>query len=108
MDIIIIILLAVPLGLIPACIAKEKGYENFWGWWFYGWMLFIVALIHSLCLHDKKKDAQSIKEAIENSINQPTIPTETQSQPSSISNKSIAQNPQKTENAIVRVLNRYL
>lgn len=37
------------LALIPASIAKSKG-RSFGLWWFYGWMLFIVALIHSLLL----------------------------------------------------------
>jgi uncharacterized membrane protein len=40
------------LGLIPANIAKEKGY-SFGLWWFYGWMLFIVAIIHVQFLPDK-------------------------------------------------------
>lgn len=37
------------LGLIPANIAKSKG-RGFGLWWFYGWMLFIVALVHALLL----------------------------------------------------------
>jgi hypothetical protein len=37
------------LALIPANIAKSKG-RSFGLWWFYGWMLFIVALVHSLLL----------------------------------------------------------
>lgn len=37
------------LGLIPAHIAQKKG-RSFGLWWFYGWMLFIVALIHSLVM----------------------------------------------------------
>lgn len=40
------------LGLIPAFIAKNKG-RNFWLWYFYGFMLFIVALIHSLIIKDE-------------------------------------------------------
>lgn len=36
-------ILAVLLGLIPAFIASKKG-RNFFLWWFYGVMLFIVAL----------------------------------------------------------------
>jgi uncharacterized membrane protein len=56
MDIAIMIgslVIAAGLGFIPASIAKNKGY-SFGLWWFYGWMLFIVALIHSLVLTDKK------------------------------------------------------
>ena len=42
---IVTLLIAAVLGLIPANIAKNKGY-SFGLWWFYGWMLFIVAIIH--------------------------------------------------------------
>jgi hypothetical protein len=45
--------LAAVLGLLPAAIASAKGY-SFWLWWFYGWMLFIVALPHSLLLRNRK------------------------------------------------------
>lgn len=38
-----IVLLAVLIGLIPAFIAYAKG-RTFIGWWFFGAMLFIVAL----------------------------------------------------------------
>lgn len=41
--------IAALLGLIPANIAKSKG-RSFGLWWFYGWMLFIVALIHAASL----------------------------------------------------------
>ena len=43
------IVLAAILGLIPARIAASKG-RNFALWWFYGWMLLIVAIPHSLLL----------------------------------------------------------
>lgn len=46
------LLFAAGLGLIPAFIAKEKGY-SFGLWWFYGWMLFIVAIIHVALIPDK-------------------------------------------------------
>jgi hypothetical protein len=39
--------LAVLIGLIPAFIARNKG-KSFALWWFYGAMLFILALPHSL------------------------------------------------------------
>jgi hypothetical protein len=45
--------LAAVLGLVPAAIASAKGY-SFWLWWFYGWMLFIIALPHSLLLPNRK------------------------------------------------------
>lgn len=42
-------IIAVILGLIPACIASSKGRSFFW-WWVYGFFLFIVALIHSIVI----------------------------------------------------------
>ncbi len=47
-----ILLFAALLGLIPAGIAKNKGY-SFGAWWLYGWMLFIVALIHVSVIPDR-------------------------------------------------------
>lgn len=44
-----ILLIAILIGLIPAAIAKGKG-RSFGLWWFYGAMLFIVALPHSLIM----------------------------------------------------------
>ena len=54
------LVLAAGLAFIPANIAKKKGY-SFGAWWFYGWMLWIVALIHSLCLKDKNAPATDIR-----------------------------------------------
>ena len=45
-------IMAALLGLIPASIARRKGY-SFGLWWFYGWMLFIVAIIHVNLIEDK-------------------------------------------------------
>lgn len=42
---IIALLTAAGLAFIPAYIAKDKGY-SFGIWWLYGWLLFIVAIIH--------------------------------------------------------------
>ncbi|MBE8596870.1 hypothetical protein [Xenorhabdus sp. BG5] len=49
-------LAAALIGLIPAALANAKG-RNFFGWWVYGTLLFIVALIHAFLLKntDKKK-----------------------------------------------------
>ena len=44
-----ILVIAVLIGLIPAAIAKSKGY-SFGAWWFYGAALFIVALPHALIM----------------------------------------------------------
>lgn len=49
---ILILVIAAGLGLIPASIARSKGY-SFGLWWLYGWMLFIVAVIHVSLLPDK-------------------------------------------------------
>lgn len=37
------------LGLIPASIASSKG-RSFFGWWIYGFFLWLIALIHSLVI----------------------------------------------------------
>lgn len=42
-----ILALALILGLIPAMIAKSKGY-SFFAWYIYGVLLFIVALVHAV------------------------------------------------------------
>jgi len=43
------VVFCLPLGLIPAFIAKGKG-RKFGRWWVYGIFLFLVALIHSLAI----------------------------------------------------------
>jgi hypothetical protein len=52
-----LILAAALIGLLPAYIAKTKG-RSFGLWWFYGAMLFIVALPHALLM---KQDAQALE-----------------------------------------------
>ncbi len=42
-----ILFYAAIIGLIPAIIAKNKGY-NFFGWWIYGSLIFIIAIPHAL------------------------------------------------------------
>lgn len=37
------------IGWIPAVIAKNKG-RNFFAWWIYGGLLFIIALVHALVI----------------------------------------------------------
>ena len=51
-----IFIIAILIGLIPASIARGKG-RSFGLWWFYGAMLFIVALPHALLL---KPDQQAL------------------------------------------------
>jgi hypothetical protein len=43
------------LGLIPAFIAQGKG-RSFGGFWFYGFLAFPIALIHSLIMEDANKN----------------------------------------------------
>lgn len=45
---------ALILGVIPAMIASSKGY-NWFGWWIYGVLLFIIALVHAILLKPKEK-----------------------------------------------------
>ncbi|WP_186342771.1 zinc ribbon domain-containing protein [Raoultella ornithinolytica] len=42
-----LLVIAALLGLIPAFIAQSKG-RSFGAWWLYGFLLFIVAIIHVL------------------------------------------------------------
>jgi hypothetical protein len=46
------------LGLIPAMVAQSKG-RSFGLWWFYGAMLFIIALPHSLIMSADKKSVEA-------------------------------------------------
>ena len=55
------LVVAAGLGFIPASIAKNKGY-SFGLWWFYGWMLFIVAIIHVSLIPDLEAERR-MKEA---------------------------------------------
>lgn len=52
-----ILFIAAIIGLLPAFIAQGKG-KSFVLWWFYGAMIFIVALPHSLIM---KADQSSIE-----------------------------------------------
>ncbi len=56
------LIIAAALGFIPANIAKKKGY-SFGLWWFYGWMLFIVAIIHVSLIPDKNAQQALIHSA---------------------------------------------
>ncbi len=44
--------IAAGLAFIPANIAKHKGY-SFGLWWLYGWLLFIIAIIHVSAIPNK-------------------------------------------------------
>ena len=61
MNYLITLTVAAGLGIIPGKIAESKGH-SFWLWWFYGWMLFIVAIIHVQFIEDKnKKEPQPMR-----------------------------------------------
>ncbi|ELY2017904.1 hypothetical protein SL053_001809 [Flavobacterium psychrophilum] len=57
------LVIALIIGILPAFIAYNKG-RSFFGWWFYGVCLFIIALPHSILissrenLKDKRKCVQ--------------------------------------------------
>jgi hypothetical protein len=53
-----VLIFAVLLGLIPAAIASKKG-RSFGTWWFFGAMLFIVALPMALMMKPKDEAASS-------------------------------------------------
>ncbi|HGM5000878.1 TPA: zinc ribbon domain-containing protein [Serratia marcescens] len=48
------LVVAALLGLVPAFIAQSKG-RSFAGWWIYGFLLFIVAIIHVLIIPSEIK-----------------------------------------------------
>ncbi|MBR3000741.1 MAG: SHOCT domain-containing protein [Oscillospiraceae bacterium] len=54
MEVILILIVDAALGIIPGKIAERKGH-SFWLWWFYGWMLFIFAIIHVQFIEDYTK-----------------------------------------------------
>ena len=77
---IIGIILAIPLGLIPAFLAKKKGH-NFGLWWLYGWALFIVAIIHVMFIEDKTAAKASDYNSINTSyapVKYSAVPTQTE------------------------------
>lgn len=49
-----VLIIAAIIGLIPAFIAHNKG-KAFLAWWFYGVMLFIIALPHALFMKPEQK-----------------------------------------------------
>lgn len=52
------LIIAAIVGLIPAAIANNKG-RSFFAWWLYGFLLWIVALPHSILLKPNEIAAQS-------------------------------------------------
>jgi hypothetical protein len=56
--ILVLLILGVLLGLIPAAIAHAKG-RSFAGWWIFGTLLFIVALPAALLV---SKDSEALRQ----------------------------------------------
>lgn len=52
------LIVAAVIGLIPAAIARGKGY-SFGLWWFYGAALFIIALPHALLMKPNQTGVES-------------------------------------------------
>ena len=48
-EVIVILLIGVLLGLIPAFIAQRKG-RSFVFWWIYGTLIWIIAFPHALIM----------------------------------------------------------
>jgi hypothetical protein len=64
-ELIEVMQLAIIIGIIPAIIARNKG-KSFLLWWFYGVMLFIVALPHALLIkpHNQKVEQKPMSEGM--------------------------------------------
>lgn len=71
---IIGLIVAAGLAFIPASIAKRKGY-SFGLWWLYGWLLFIVAIIHVAVIPNKNEVQPHNTQHTQG--NAPTIPAVT-------------------------------
>lgn len=73
----VILWLAIRFGLayIPANIARKKGY-GFMGFYILGLFFFLIALIISLCLSDKKQQLDEIKKVIHSEKNPPSVADE--------------------------------
>lgn len=56
MPVMTLLFAAALLGLIPAFIAQSKG-RSFGAWWFYGFLLFIVAIVHALVISSDNSSA---------------------------------------------------
>lgn len=49
MDLVMYVFGAIVFGLFPAFIAVDKG-RNFYAWWAYGAVIFVVAFVHALLI----------------------------------------------------------
>jgi hypothetical protein len=51
-----LLLFALFLGLITGKIGQSKG-RDFFTWWTYGWCMFLIALIHGLCMQHREAES---------------------------------------------------
>ena len=67
---IVSLLFSAGLALIPANVAKNKGH-SFGLWWFYGFMLFVIAIIHVNFIDDVSQPLPSFydKQATNKKVN---------------------------------------
>lgn len=63
------------LAYIPANIARKKGY-GFIGFYILGLFFFLIALIVSLCLSDKKQQLDEMKKVIHSEKSSPSVADE--------------------------------
>lgn len=61
-SLIVSLIVAAGLAFIPANIAVKKGY-SFGLWWLYGWLLFIIAVIHASLIPDRNAQQTPIHPA---------------------------------------------
>ncbi|PHM45223.1 zinc ribbon domain-containing protein [Xenorhabdus miraniensis] len=58
--IVLLLILSAVLGLLPAKIAANKG-RSFGVWWLYGFLLFLIAFLHSLALSTDQETIEKQK-----------------------------------------------
>jgi hypothetical protein len=68
-----VFLIAAGLGLVVGLIARSKG-RSFIGWWFFGFMLFIVAIILVLVLPAKNRSTALGASDWQPAVPPPSIP----------------------------------
>ena len=56
------LVVGIVMGVLIMGIAGSKGYEQSFGWFFYGFMIWPIALIHSLLLEPKKNPQEGNKQ----------------------------------------------
>ena len=70
MDLVVVLTISAALGIIPGKIAERKGH-SFWIWWFYGWMLFIFAIIHVQFIEDYNSPTRNLPIDLQQNVSIP-------------------------------------